>query len=603
MEMPANTLNLDKYFHIRQGEVVTEKYVSLTINGIPVSVPQGTSILEAAKKVGVYIPTLCYMKLEHLNIENKPSSCRVCLVEVEGNPRLVTACSELVREGMAVHTDNPRVAHARRTSVELLLSNHPASCLTCPKNLNCELQALARELDIEEIEYRGKRMEHPIDQSSRAIIKDPNKCIMCRRCETMCNRIQTVGVLSALNRGFDTVVGSAFHLPLAETSCTFCGQCLAACPTGALTGINESSRFWKAIRNPQKHVVVQVAPAVRVAIGELFGQEPGTIMTGKLVAALRMMGVDAVFDTDWGADLTVIEEAAELVHRLQHGGRLPILTSCCPAWVSFIETNFPDMLDIPSTCRSPQMMTGAMIKSYYAAKKGIDARDIVVVSVMPCSAKKAEAARPELSQDNLQNVDIVVTTRELGAMLHSAGINLERLKDDHFDELLGESTGASVIFGTTGGVIEAACRTAAEWISGHELEQVEFTELRGLEGIREANVSLGETQLHIGIAHGLGNARKLLQGIRDGQYHFDAIEIMACPGGCVGGGGQPYHHGHVEILRKRRNGLYTDDRQNPLRKSHQNPMIEKIYKEYLGEPYGELAHDLLHTTYSPRPRI
>ncbi|MGI6579202.1 MAG: NADH-dependent [FeFe] hydrogenase, group A6 [Saccharofermentanales bacterium] len=577
--------------------------IKLTINGIETEVEQGSTILEAAKSVGVYIPTLCHLNLEGFEICNEVSSCRVCMVEVEGRPALVTACSEKCAPGMVVRTDSVRALNGRRTSLELLLSNHPKDCLVCAKNLDCELQFLAKELNINQIHYAGEAMNYPVDTTSCSFIKDPNKCIMCRRCETMCNEVQTVGVLSALNRGFNAIVAPAFNLEMGETSCTFCGQCVAVCPTGALTEKNEVQKVWRQLNTPGKHVIVQVAPAVRVAIGELFGMEPGSISTGKLVAALRRLGFDAVFDTDWAADLTIMEEASELIHRLQNNGVLPLLTSCCPAWVNFIEHQFPDMLEIPSTSKSPQIMFGAMAKTYYAAKTGLNANDICVVSVMPCIAKKAEAARPELSKDDNRNVDIVISTRELGKMLHEAGVDFARLEDEDFDQLMGESTGASVIFGTTGGVIEAAVRTAYEWVTGETLEDVEFTQLRGLEGIRTASVQMGDITLNIGIAHGLGHARELLEGVRSGKYDLHAIEIMACPGGCIGGGGQPYHHGDVEILRKRQEALYQEDRNKQLRMSHQNPMIQKLYEEYLGEPYGELAHDLLHTTYTAKERI
>ncbi|NLM18853.1 MAG: 4Fe-4S binding protein, partial [Clostridiaceae bacterium] len=465
--------------------------IKLNINGIETEVEQGCTILDAAKAIGIYIPTLCHLNLEGFEICNEVSSCRVCMVEVEGRPALVTACSEKCVPGMVVHTDSMRALNGRRTALELLLSNHPKDCLVCPKNLDCELQALAKHLNINHIDYVGETMNYPIDTTSCSLVKDPNKCIMCRRCETMCNEVQTVGVLSALGRGFNAVVAPAFHLDMADTSCTFCGQCVAVCPTAALTEKNEVQRVWRQLNDPSKHVIVQVAPAVRVAIGELFGMEPGTISTGKLVAALRRLGFDAVFDTDWAADLTIIEEASELIHRIQNDGVLPILTSCCPAWVNFIEHQFPDMLDIPSTCKSPQIMFGAMAKSYYASKMGLNANDICVISVMPCIAKKAEAARPELSKDENSNVDIVISTRELGKMLHEAGVDFKRLPDEDFDQLMGESTGASVIFGTTGGVIEAAVRTAYEWVTGETLENVEFTQLRGLEGIRTASVQMG----------------------------------------------------------------------------------------------------------------
>ena len=446
-------------------------------------------------------------------------------------------------------------------------------------------------------------MDHPKDTSSYALVKDPNKCVMCRRCETMCNTVQTCGILSAVNRGFNVFVGPAFNLDMVDTSCTFCGQCVAVCPTAALTEVNNTPKVWQAIADPKKHVVVQVAPAVRVAIGEEFGMEPGTITTGKLVSALRSLHFDAIFDTDFGADLTIMEEASELIHRIQNGGVLPMLTSCCPAWVKFFEHQFPDMLDIPSTCKSPQIMLGAMVKTYYAEKMKLKPEDIVVVSVMPCLAKKAEAARPELTKDDNSNVDVVITTRELALMLKEAGINFANLPESDFDHMLGESTGASVIFGTTGGVIEAAVRTAYDWITGETLEKVDFQQLRGLEGIRSATVKVGDMNLRIGIAHGLGNARKLLEDIRDGISQFDAIEIMACPGGCIGGGGQPYHHGDMEIIRKRQAAIYQEDRNKVLRKSHDNPYIKQLYDEYLGKPNSHKAHELLHTHYVPKEKI
>ena len=577
--------------------------IKIQINDFEIEVNKGVTILEAAKLVNVHIPTLCHLNLEGFDIVNQTASCRVCLVEVAGRPALVPACSEKVVDGMVIRTDSVRVITARRMSVELLLSNHPKECLTCQKNLECELQELAQQLGIRDIRYKGEMMDYPIDTSSFSLVKDPNKCIMCRRCETMCNEVQTCGILSGISRGFHSFVGPAFNLNMVDTSCTFCGQCVAVCPTGALTEVNNVRNVWNDLNNPAKHVVIQVAPAIRVATGEMFGMEPGSITTGQLATSLRRLGFDGVFDTDFAADLTIMEEASELVHRIQHGGRLPMLTSCCPAWVKFFEHQFPDMLDIPSSCKSPQIMLGAIIKTYYAEKKNLDPKDIVVVSVMPCLAKKAEAARPELTKDDNNNVDWVLSTREFGAMLKEAGIDFATLPEEDFDSILGESTGASVIFGTTGGVIEAACRTAYEWITGETLEKVDFEELRGFEGIRSATIKIGDMDLKIGIAHQLGNARKLLEDIRDGKSEFHAIEIMACPGGCIGGGGQPYHHGDMEIIRKRQQALYREDAGKSKRKSHENTAVAKLYEEFLGKPYGHKAHELLHTHYTSKEKI
>jgi len=581
----------------------TVKMVNIRINGTNLTVPKGTTIHDAAKLVNADIPTLCHLNLEGFGMVNRTASCRVCMVEVVGRQALSPSCSELVTEGMEIITDSLKAVSARRLNLELLLSNHPMECLTCRKNLQCDLQALAKKLGIYDIMFSGEKMSRPIDKSSAALVKDPDKCIMCRRCETMCNEVQTCGILSANSRGFDAFVGPAFNLDMSETACTFCGQCVAVCPTGALSEINNMHKVWSALLKHEKHVVVQVAPAVRVAIGEMFDMEPGTISTGQLATAFRRMGFNGVFDTDWAADLTIIEEASELIHRLEHGGKLPILTSCCPAWVRFFEYQFPDMLDIPSTCKSPQIMMGTMIKTYYAEKMGIAPEDILVVSVMPCIAKKAEVQREELRIGELKDVDWVITTRELGYMLREAGIDFKTLPEGEFDNILGESTGASVIFGSTGGVIEAAVRTAYEWITHEELKDVNFTQLRGLEGIRTATIPIKDIELKIGIAHGLGNARKMLEGIRSGELDFHAIEIMACPGGCIGGGGQPYHHGDFSIIQKRQDAIYREDAGKPKRKSHENEMVMKLYREYLGEPYGEKAHELLHTSYEAKKMI
>ena len=577
--------------------------VNVRINGQDLVVDKGTTIHDAAKLVNADIPTLCHLNLEGFGMVNRTASCRVCMVEVVGRQALSPSCSEYVTEGMDIITDSLKAVSARRMNLELLISHHPMECLTCRKNLQCDLQALAKKLGIYAIPFTGEKMSRPLDKSSYALVKDPDKCIMCRRCETMCNEVQTCGILSANSRGFDTFVGPAFNLDMAETSCTFCGQCVAVCPTGSLSEINNMHKVWAALLKHDKHVVVQVAPAVRVAIGEMFDMEPGSITTGQLASAFRRMGFNGVFDTDWAADLTIIEEASELIHRIQHGGKLPILTSCCPAWVRFFEYQFPDMLDIPSTCKSPQIMMGTIIKTYYAEKMNIPPEDILVVSVMPCIAKKAEVQRDELRIGELHDVDWVITTRELGYMLKEAGINFKTLPDGEFDQILGESTGASVIFGSTGGVIEAAVRTAYEWLTHEELKDVDFKQLRGLEGIRSASVRINDMDLKIGIAHGLGNARKMLEGIRNGELDFHAIEIMACPGGCIGGGGQPYHHGNMDIIRKRQEAIYREDAGKTRRKSHENEMVMKLYREYLGEPYGDKAHELLHTTYTRKKMI
>ncbi len=579
------------------------KMVNCTINNKSINVEAGTTVLEAAKKVGIHIPTLCHLDLHDVGVVNQNANCRICLVENESRGNLIPSCAEKVTDGMVIQTDSIKAVMARRTSLELILSNHPKDCLTCVKNLDCELQSLASEMNIKEIRYQGEMMNHPKDFTSPAIEKDSNKCIMCRRCVTMCDEVQTVGILSPLNRGFDVVVATAFHLDFNDTSCTYCGQCVSVCPTAALAEKTSTPSIWRRLNDPQKHVVVQIAPAVRVALAEEFGYEPGHISTGKIVSALKRIGFDAVFDTNFGADLTIIEEAHELIERIETGGHLPMLTSCCPAWVQFFEHQFPDLLDIPSSCKSPQQMVGAISKTYYAEKKGIDPKDIVMVSLMPCVAKKAEAARLEFTRDGYPDVDFVMTTREAAKMIKEAAIEFKQLKDQSFDDLMGESTGAAALFGTTGGVIEAACRTAYESITGKELKNVEFDELRGFDGVRKATIKIGDLDLSIGITHGLGNTRKLLEAIRRKEVKFDAIEIMACPGGCIGGGGQPYHHGNIDILKKRQQALYKIDRHAMIRKSHDNEMVQALYEHFLKEPGSDIAHRLLHTKYQPKERI
>lgn len=575
--------------------------VNIIINGTNVEIENDATVLDAAKSIGVKIPTLCHLNLKDTKMVNKCASCRVCMVE--SNKGLIPACGTIVKNGMEVKTHSTKAIKARRNVVELLLSNHPQDCLICDKNANCELQTIAADLGIREIKYKGEKSNLGLDTSSKSIVKNLDKCILCRRCETMCNEVQTVGVLSGVNRGFDTVVGTFFDVPMHESNCTFCGQCIAVCPTAALTEVNNIPKVWDALDNTKKTTVVQVAPAVRVAIGEEFGIEPGSISTGKLVSALRELGFKYVFDTNFAADLTIMEEASEFVHRIQHGGKLPMLTSCCPAWVNFFEKHFEDLLDIPSSCKSPQEMFGSIAKNYFAPKIGIDSTDLTVVSVMPCVAKKYEAARPELSNQGVSDVDIVITTRELAKMIKEASINFNTLEDSDFDNPLGESTGAADIFGTTGGVLEAALRTSYEWITGEVLENIEFNVVRGLQGIKDATININGEDVNIAVASSLGNARKILQDIRDGKSNYHLIEIMACPGGCIDGAGQPYHHGDFEIIKKRSEALYNIDANKTLRKSHENPYIKALYDEFLGEPYGEKAHKYLHTKYFDKSQL
>jgi len=575
--------------------------VNLTINGKQVSVPAGSTILEAARQLNIKIPTLCYCaKLGGGKVENKPASCRICVVEVEKRRNLAPACATPVMEGMVVHTNSQRALKARRTVLELMLSDHPQDCLTCPKNQECQLQKLAHEFGISEIEYSGAVNKFPVDSSSEAIMRDLSKCVMCRRCETVCSSVQSVGALTGYGRGFSAKVGTASMIPLADTSCTFCGQCVNVCPVGAITGISYVKKVWAAINDPSKTVIVQTAPAVRVAVGQEFGFEPGVPVTKKMVAGLRALGFDKVFDTNFSADLTIMEEGHEIVERIKANKNLPILTSCCPGWINFIEHKFPDLLHIPSSCKSPQQMFGAIAKTYYAEKIGVKPEDMVVVSVMPCQAKKYEAARPEFANNGVRDVDYVVTTRELCRMFREAGINLANMEDDEYDSPLGMSSGAADIFGVTGGVLEAACRSVYYMINGKNLEgdAINFRAVRGLDGVKEATVQIAPGKsINVAVCSGLGNARKVLEKVRQEPDRFQAIEIMACPGGCINGGGQPFLHGETGLLEKRMKGIYMEDESKTLRLSHENADIQTLYKEFLGEPGSEKAHHLLHTTY------
>lgn len=583
--------------------------IKVIVDDKEVLVPAGSTILEAAKVAGIHVPTLCHLDLHDTKMVNQAASCRVCVVEVAGRRNLAPSCATPATNGMVVKTNTMRVLEARKTVLELMLSDHPKDCLCCAKAGECELQDLSERLGIRSINITGNAQSTYKKDYTRSLIRDMDKCIMCRRCETMCNDVQEVGALSGINRGFNAVVSAAFELPMGDTVCTHCGQCVAVCPTGALTENDATWEVVQALANTDKVVVVQTAPAVRVAIGEEFGGEPGGIATGKMVTALRKLGFDHVFDTDFAADLTILEEGTELLGRLEKflGGdqrALPILTSCCPAWVNFVESQFPELIDIPSTAKSPQQMFGAVAKSYFAEKLDIPREKMIVVSVMPCLAKKYEASRKEFAVNGNPDVDIVISTRELANLIKYANIDLAGLSESEFDNPLGVSTGAGVIFGTTGGVIEAAVRTAYEVYTKKPLPKIDFEELRGFEGVRVASVDMDGLMLNIGIAHGLGNAKALLTEVRDGNpRNLHAIEVMACPGGCIGGAGQPYHHGDASILKKRQAAIYQVDKDSAIRKSHENPAIVEIYESYLGKPMSERSHQLLHTHYHVKDKV
>ena len=583
--------------------------VTLKIDGVSVTVPAGTTVLEAAKIAGIRIPTLCYMK-----DVNEIGACRMCLVETGG--RAPAAACVMPVEALPrnratgeinVKTNTPLLRSIRKTNLELLLSNHDKKCLSCPRNTNCELQQLCREYGVEdENRFAGSMTNAVVDTSSLAIVRNNAKCILCRRCSAVCEKVQKVGVIGPIMRGMATQISTPWGMALADTGCINCGQCVAACPTGALSEKDDTDKVWAALADPTKHVVVQSAPAVRAALGEEFGLPIGTSVTGKLAASLRRLGFDKVFDTDFAADLTIMEEATELVGRVKEGGVLPMITSCSPGWIKFCETYYPEFIPNLSSCKSPHEMEGAVIKSYYAEKAGIDPASIVVVSVMPCTAKKYEAARPELGHDGLADVDVVITTRELARMIKQAGIDFTRLPDEQFDEMLGDYSGAAVIFGVTGGVMEAALRTAYEVITGDKLAKLEFTDVRGFEGVKEASYNLNGLELKVAVANSTGAAPQLLDAVKAGEKSYTFIEIMGCPGGCVNGGGQPIVsptvREDVDVKGLRAKALYDEDAALSVRKSHELPAITKLYDEYFGKPNSHKAHELLHTTYTARKK-
>lgn len=570
--------------------------VNAKINGINIEVEEGTTILEAAKNVNINLPTLCNMHMVDGKTRNCKSTCRVCVVEVEGMGKLVPSCDTEIKEGMSVKTNSLRAVKARRTIVELLLSNHPMDCLKCEKNNNCELQKLASDLGIDETAYAGERSHFAIDVSD-GFVRDREKCILCRRCVTVCNEIQKVNAITVADRGFGSNITTFCNDSIKETKCTYCGQCVAVCPTGALREKSDYKKVWE-ILDDNKYSLVQIAPSVRYALAEEFGLESGELSTGKIVAALKLLGFDAVFDTNFAADLTIMEEANEFIERFTKGENLPLITSCCPAWIKYAEDNYYDKLDLISSCKSPQQMFGAISKNYLPQKLGLKKEDVAVVSIMPCVAKKHEAKRDEMKDiDNIKDVDLVITTRELAKLIRESRIDIVNLEDRDFDNPLGFSSGAGTIFGSSGGVMEAALRTAYEWATGKNLDKIDFEVVRGLDGVKEAKIELDGKEINIAVVSSLGNAKKIMDEIDEGKSKYHFIEIMACPGGCIDGGGQPYIKSNRDILKKRMKAMYKDDREKVIRKSHENPMIKELYDEYLKKPNSHIAHQILHVKY------
>ena len=579
-----------------------EKMVHLTIDNIPVTVPEGTTVLEAARDAGIKIPSLCFLK-----DVNEIGACRICVVEVEGARSLMAACVYPVSEGMVVRTNTPKVRHSRQLTLELILSNHRMDCLTCARNAQCELRQLAADLGIDAVRYANDELLPRIEDTALHLVRDNSKCILCRRCVATCRKLQEVGVIGTNDRGFQTHIGCAFDRDLSEVDCVSCGQCIVACPTGALSEKDSTAQVLSALHDPTKHVVVGPAPSVRVTLGECFGMPIGSNVEGKMVSALRRLGFDKVFDVDTAADFTIMEEGTEFLQRLQGGGTLPMITSCSPGWIRFCEQHYPEFIPNLSTCKSPQQMFGALVKSYYAEKAGIDPKDIYVVSIMPCTAKKYEVQREEQRMANgCLPVDASLTTRELANMITQAGMMFDHLPDGEFDPMLGVSTGASVIFGATGGVMEAALRTVVAKLTGDEMAPLDYTDVRGTQGIKEATYQLPGKTVRVCVASGLHNAKVVLDGVRSGQLNYDFIEFMACPGGCVNGGGQPLHPATVrsftDLRGLRAKALYKQDAGMEYRKSHDNPVLQEVYATYLGQPGGHKAHELLHCTYVPQKR-